>query len=67
MAHPSMPTSQPHRKCNRETINKINKTCASTGVALSELVVADGTYPKIHELLATNQAPVLWLGGQQEP
>ena len=39
----------------------------STGVALSELVVADGTCPKIRELLATSQAPVLWLDGQQDP
>ena len=39
----------------------------STGVALSELLVADGTCPKIRELLATSQAPVLWLDSQQDP
>ena len=39
----------------------------STGVALSELLVADGTCPKIRELLATSQVPVLWLDSHKEP
>ena len=38
----------------------------SIGVALSQLLVADGTCPKIRELLATSQVPVLWLDGQQD-
>uniref|UniRef100_UPI0010BDEFC2 DUF4347 domain-containing protein n=1 Tax=Synechococcus sp. UW140 TaxID=368503 RepID=UPI0010BDEFC2 len=39
----------------------------STGIALSELVVADGTCPKIRELLATSQVPVLWLDSHKDP
>ena len=38
-----------------------------TTAKANELIVADGSCPQIRDLLATSQAPVLWLDGQELP
>ena len=36
-----------------------------TTAKANELIVADGSCPQIRDLLATSQAPVIWLDGQE--
>ncbi|EAU75404.1 DUF4347 domain-containing protein [Synechococcus sp. RS9916] len=48
-------------------LEQINNSTTTQGQRQATLIVADGSCPKIRELLAEALVPVLWLDGEQEP
>ena len=48
-------------------LEQINNSTTTQGQRQATLIVADGSCPKIRELLAEALVPVLWLDGEREP
>ena len=48
-------------------LEQINNSTTTQGQRQATLIVADGSCPKIRELLAESLVPVLWMDGEREP